>query len=40
LALNFYELSKARAAFPTPVALKFHHSNIHFMINWIIIIGI
>ena len=40
LSLNFYELSKARAAFPTAVALKFHHSNIHFMLNRIIIIGI
>jgi hypothetical protein len=36
LSLNFYELSKARAASPTAVALKFHHSNIHFMLNWII----
>jgi hypothetical protein len=40
LSLNFYELSKARATFPTAVALKFHHSNIHFMLNRIIIIGI
>jgi hypothetical protein len=40
LSLNFYELSKARAASPTPVALKFCHSNILFMLNWIIKIGI
>jgi len=40
LPLNFYELSKTYAAFPTAVALKFNHSNIHFMLNRIIKIGI
>jgi len=40
LSLNFYELSKACAAFSATVALKFHHSNIHFMLTRIIKIGI
>jgi hypothetical protein len=40
LSLDFDEVSKASAAFPTAVALKLYHSNIHFMLNRIIKIGI
>jgi len=39
-SLNFYELPKARAALPATVALKLHHSKIHFMLILIIKIGI
>jgi|GEM_PF-4862739 hypothetical protein len=39
-SLNFYELPKAFAALPAAVALKFHHSKIHFMLILIIKIGI
>jgi hypothetical protein len=39
-SLNFYELPKAHAASPAPVALKLHHSKIYFMIIKIIKIGI
>jgi hypothetical protein len=35
-SLNFYELPKARAAFPATVALKLHHSKIQFMLIRII----
>jgi hypothetical protein len=40
LSFNFYEIPKACAAFPATVALKLHHSKIHFMLINIIKIGI
>jgi hypothetical protein len=40
LSFNFYEIPKTFAALPATVALKLHHSKIHFMLINIIKIGI
>jgi hypothetical protein len=39
-SLNGYKIPKTYAASPATIALKLHHSKIHFMLDLIIKIGI